>query len=163
MSLEAHEEVLQLNAARLFQVCHHFGLAMRARQKGGIILLSSMVAFQGAARLGHYAATKGYALLLGEALYQELKPLGVAVLTLCLGATATPAYRQAAGLGKELLPVLDPDWTAKKSLRQLGKRAVYIPGLWNQWVHWFLQRFWSRTARRRLIDQQAKIQLKASS
>ncbi|GAB4398820.1 MAG: hypothetical protein OHK0053_18100 [Microscillaceae bacterium] len=160
ISPEVHAQVLRLNAERLFQFCHHFGQGMRSRKKGGIILLSSMVAFQGAARLGHYAATKGYALLLGEALHEELKPEGVAVLTLCLGATATPAYLQAAGQGKELLPVLDPDWTARKSLPLLGKRAVFIPGFWNQWANWFLQKFWSRAARRQLIDQQAKTQLR---
>jgi len=41
-----------------------------------------------------YGATKAYDLVLGEALWAELKPHGIDVLNLVMGQTDTPAYRE---------------------------------------------------------------------
>jgi short-subunit dehydrogenase len=42
------------------------------RGRGGIVLLSSIVAFQGAPNAAHYAATKAYVQTLSEGLHVEL-------------------------------------------------------------------------------------------
>jgi len=56
-----------------------------------MIVTSSTAAFQGLPFSSHYAATKGYDLQLAEGLWYELKPHGIDVLGLVLGATDTPA------------------------------------------------------------------------
>ena len=53
---------------------------------GGIVLMSSLVAFQGVPRAANYAATKAYVQSFAEALRLELKPLGVDVIASAPGS-----------------------------------------------------------------------------
>ena len=59
-----------------------------ARGRGGLILVGSEAALGGTGRLAIYTATKGCMLNFGESLWKELKPRGVDVLNLLIGATA---------------------------------------------------------------------------
>ncbi|MEM6380268.1 MAG: SDR family NAD(P)-dependent oxidoreductase, partial [Bacteroidota bacterium] len=80
-NLEQEINMLNLNCKALLMLSHHFANKMKAQtQKGAIVLLSSMVAFQGVPNAAHYAATKAYVQSLGEAIALELKPEGIDVL-----------------------------------------------------------------------------------
>ena len=73
------------------------GMIERARAAGGragVMILSSVVAFQAVPYMTTYAATKAFDLVLSEALWAELEPHGVDVLSFVLGRTDTPAHRE---------------------------------------------------------------------
>ena len=76
------------------QMCHHFAGPMAARGRGGIIVLSSGAAFVGAPNMVIYGGSKAFDVVFTEALWAELHPRGVDVLSLVLGETDTPALRR---------------------------------------------------------------------
>ena len=101
-------QLLQRNIDMLTEACHLFATAFVARGRGGIILVGSEAAFQGTGRLALYSATKAYALNLGESLWRELKPKGVDVLNVLIGATDTPKLRTVFAknnLSPDLVPL----------------------------------------------------------
>jgi short-subunit dehydrogenase len=67
---------------------------MVERGRGGIILVTSGAAVGGTANLAMYGGTKAWNMVFAEALWAELKPQGVDVLSLLLGETDTPAIRK---------------------------------------------------------------------
>jgi short-subunit dehydrogenase len=72
-------------------LAHHFGAGMKARGRGGIILVGAVGGYAGGPGMAMYAASKAFDYILAEGLWYELKPHGVDVLGLILGATDTPA------------------------------------------------------------------------
>ena len=57
------------------------------------MLVGSEAALGGCGRLALYTATKAFAMNFGESLWKELKPHGVDVINLLIGATDTPKLR----------------------------------------------------------------------
>ena len=105
---------------------------MVARGRGGMILLASMSAYQATPSMSTYGATKGYDLLLGEGLAVELDGSGVDVLSVCPGSTSTE-FQAVAGVPDDFVESRhDPADVVRGSLRRLGRRAVYVPGLKNR-------------------------------
>lgn len=96
-------ELLQRNVTTMMQCSHHFASAMRARGKGGLLLVNSGACYGGAGHMAAYSASKAFMLCLAEGLWSELKPHGIDVLTLVLSVTDTPALR--ALLAEKGLPV----------------------------------------------------------
>lgn len=84
----------QRNVVTVLRACHHFGRAMKARGHGGLMLVGSGACYLGLPGIAVYGATKAYDLVLGEALWSELKPHGIDVLNLVMGKTDTPAHRE---------------------------------------------------------------------
>ena len=75
-----------LDAGRLSWL---FGRRMRERGDGGIVLMSSLLAFHGVPGAAHYAATKAWVQTLAEGLRMELAPHGVRVIASAPGPIAT--------------------------------------------------------------------------
>jgi short-subunit dehydrogenase len=98
-------ELVQRNVVATVQCCHHFGALMKARGRGGILLVNSGACYGGASFMATYSASKAFQLCFGEALWAELRPHGVDVLNLVLVMTDTPAFR--ALLAEKGLPVPD--------------------------------------------------------
>lgn len=73
-------EMLTVNCGALLGECLFFGRRFAKRGRGGIVLMASLVGFQGVPFSASYAATKAYVQNLAEALYVELRPLGIDVL-----------------------------------------------------------------------------------
>ena len=92
-SLESQEALLLRNCTLLMRTCHHFGSQMKAKGRGGIVILSSGAAVAGAPGLATYSGTKAFDLLFAESLWGELKPKGVDVLCLMLADIDTPTLR----------------------------------------------------------------------
>jgi short-subunit dehydrogenase len=108
---------------------------MIERKRGGIVLMSSLAGTQGSPRLAAYAATKSFNAILAEALWKELKPLGIDVIASCAGAILTPGYngaQQAKAPG-----TLTPEQAAEKTLKALGKGPVFVPGGINKLARFF--------------------------
>ncbi len=81
------------NVMTAIDACHRFARPMRDRGRGGLILVGSGACYLGLPGIAVYGATKAFDLVLGEALWAELRPYGVDVLNLIMGRTDTPAHR----------------------------------------------------------------------
>ena len=64
------------NVVAVLRACHHFGRPMRARGRGGIILVGSGACYLGLPGIAVYGATKAYDLVLGEALWGRAQSPG---------------------------------------------------------------------------------------
>jgi uncharacterized protein len=128
-------EMLNLNCGALMALCWHFGQRFAQQHRGGIVLLSSIVGFQGAPYAAHYAATKAYVQTLGEALQVELSPLGIDVSVSAPGPTNT-GFAERAGM--KLGNVLDPTLVAQVTLKRLGRQAVTLPGFLSKFLAYLL-------------------------
>jgi uncharacterized protein len=144
--LDKHLEILQLNARAPLMLAHHYGLKMRKRGKGGIIFVSSGSAMVGTSYVSAYSATKAFNLNLGEALWEELHPLGVDVLATVVGATDTPGWRaeNPNPEAKAWPPVMTPADTVRESLDALGKTPSFYPGAQNRLAMFVTTRLMSR-------------------
>ncbi len=130
LQAEDHQRSVAVNVGMPVALVHHFGRAMVARRRGGIVLLSSLTAFQGSPYLATYGATKAFNLSLAEALRFELRPHGVAVLAACPGATRTPGFLRSSPEGAP--GELEPEAVVADALGQLGRRAFTVAGTFNQ-------------------------------
>jgi short-subunit dehydrogenase len=117
--------MLDVNCKALLKCTHHYAQQMMLSKKGGIILLSSMVGFQGVPNAAHYAATKAYVQSLGEALHVELKPNGIDVLAAAPGPVMS-GFSERANM--KMGNVLQPSDVAIPMLKALGKRSTVLPG-----------------------------------
>ncbi|TAL01762.1 MAG: SDR family NAD(P)-dependent oxidoreductase [Rhodospirillaceae bacterium] len=120
-------DLVNLNVMNTMRSCHHFGGRMRARRRGGIILVGSGACYGGMGGIAVYCGSKAFDLCFGEGLWTELRPHGVDVLNLILGRTDTPAFR--ALLQSKGLPVpsglASPDDVAEVGLARLPHGPVH--------------------------------------
>jgi short-subunit dehydrogenase len=126
---EQWRTLLTRNIDVLTEACHRFATAFVARGKGGIILIGSEAALQGTSRLALYSASKAFALNLGESLWRELKPRGVDVLNVLIGATDTPKLRTVFaknGLPMDAVPLTAPNEVARVALAYLGEGPTVV-------------------------------------
>lgn len=114
------------NCVTVLGAAHHFGERMAGRGHGGIVIVSSGAAWAGGSHLATYGATKAFDLLLGEALWAELGPLGVDVLAMVLGMTDTPAFRRLVN-GRVIEGMADPDDVARDMLDNLANGPTFPP------------------------------------
>jgi uncharacterized protein len=122
---EAEEEMVLVNCRAVLHACFHFGRRFAERGRGGLVLLSSIVGFQGMPHAAHYAATKAYVQTLAEALNVELRSSGIDVLSAAPGPTHSGF---AARAGQRMGMALAPEKIAQPILDALGKRATIFPG-----------------------------------
>jgi hypothetical protein len=133
--LDATLAMVQLDIASLTALTHLFALDMRTRGRGQILLVASLLAYQGVQNFAVYAAAKAYVLRLGEALHRELKPHGVRVTTLCPGMSDTGF---AAAALQKLTPALkllmmQPAPVVRAGIRALqAGRISVVPGWANK-------------------------------
>ncbi|HEX7822979.1 MAG TPA: SDR family NAD(P)-dependent oxidoreductase [Sphingobium sp.] len=120
-------EMLMVNCHATMMLAHGFVPRLKARGKGGIILTSSVEGLIGCPYSAVYSATKAFVNALGEALWGELTPEGIDVLTLCPGATESEA---AARQGLDPATMTDqqtPEEVAKLALDNLRNGPIFIP------------------------------------
>ena len=153
--LDATLAMVQLDVASLTAVTHVFAQDMRARGRGKILLVASLLAYQGVQNFAVYGAAKAYVLRLGEALHRELKRDGITVTTLCPGMSDTGF---AAAAQQKLTPALkrlmmQPAPVVRTGIRALqAGRISVVPGWANKalviltWAtpRWLHQAFLSR-------------------
>jgi short-subunit dehydrogenase len=124
--LATWQELVRRNVNTVLGASHHFGTRMAQRGHGGIVLVTSGAAWVGGDHLAAYGASKAFDLVLGEALWAELRPLGVDVLSMVLGATDTPAFRRVLR-GRDFPDMADPDDVARNMLDNLSEGPTYPP------------------------------------
>ncbi len=132
-SLAIRTRTVNLNVVAPMQLSYHFAEKMKARGRGGVILVSSIAAYMGTPYMANYAATKAYSLSLGEALHVELKSYGIDVQVLAPGATRTEmAEVEGMDMSSVPMPWMNADDVVKESLKALGSKSVVIPGRMNR-------------------------------
>jgi short-subunit dehydrogenase len=153
VGVEEHRKEIDVNIRGPLVLAHAFGERMRARGRGGIVLLSSMAGFQGAARIVNYAATKAYNLVLGEGLWEELRGSGVDALVCAPGATRTPNYERSdpSEDGSWMVYVQEARDVANETLEYLGRGPLLIPGRMNRLQGIFMRRILPRRAAVRIL------------
>ncbi len=124
-SIEEESSMLDVNCRALMIQTHAFADRFAKRGRGGIILLSSIVAFQGAPFASHYAATKAYVQVLADGLNHELAPHGIDVLASAPGPTTTGfAERARMKMGS----AMSASTVARQTIASLGRRSTVLPG-----------------------------------
>ncbi len=117
------------NIDLLTEACHDFATGFAERGRGGLILVGSEAALGGTGRLSIYTATKGFMLNFGESLWKELKPRGVDVLNLLIGATDTPKLRTVFAknnLPLDAVPLTTSAEVARIGLARLGQGPTVV-------------------------------------
>jgi hypothetical protein len=128
------QAMLDVNCRGALLLLHALAPAMVERGRGGIVLMSSMSGNFGSEQLAVYAATKAFALVLGEALWAELRPQGVDVLVVQPGSTRTPGWQSSQpaerqGPGPH---VMEPGPVVAEALCVLGGEPHLVPGEQNR-------------------------------
>jgi uncharacterized protein len=124
--LESWANMVHRNVDTVLGASYRYGSEMAGRGHGGIVLVTSGAAWAGGAYIAAYGASKAFDLILGEALWAELRPLGVDVLSMVLGPTDTPAFRKILK-GRDFEGVADPDDVARDMLDNIGEGPTWPP------------------------------------
>ncbi len=125
-SLHSEINMLRVNCEALLSLTHYYSQQFVQQKRGGIILMSSLVAFQGTPYAANYAATKAYVQTLAEALAVELKPYGVDVLAAAPGPVES-GFSQRANMKMSMS--LTPSQVGVPILQSLGRKTTVLPGL----------------------------------
>ncbi len=121
------QALVGINVTTTMRLCHHFGQGMRARGRGGMIIVGSGAGYGGLNGMAAYCGAKAFALTFGEGLWAEMRSHGVDVLNLVLGRTDTPAHRLALEKsGQAIGPgMAQPADVARVGLERLALGPVY--------------------------------------
>jgi hypothetical protein len=126
---------LQVNASAVLAQCWHFGRRFSAQRRGGIVLMSSVVAFHGTPLSANYAATKAYVQSLAEGLRGELKSSGVDVIASAPGPVASGFGERAR---MRMTRTVTPEVVARQTLAALGRQSTVRPGGLSKVLGWSL-------------------------
>jgi short-subunit dehydrogenase len=122
------QQLVALNCTGPVLLAHRLGAAMRARRRGGIVLVTSMVALSGSAHVAAYAASKAFDWILAQSLWHELKPHGVDALAAVVGMTKTPSLLASRPSFPAGVPAMEPAEVAPGALDFLGRGPVWFAG-----------------------------------
>ena len=123
--LDRELDMIDVNCRAVLALTLPFARQFAAQRRGGIILMSSLLAFQGVPRAANYAATKAYVQTLAEGLHRELKPHGVAVLAAAPGPVHS-GFADRAGMTMGM--GLPSKGIGRAAVLALGRRTTVRPG-----------------------------------
>jgi short-subunit dehydrogenase len=131
-SIDAMDEMIQLNVVALTRLTHAALPGLLARGQGAIINIASIVALAPEVLNGVYGGTKAYVLAFTQSLHHEVGAKGVQVQAVLPGAISTPFWSRA-GVPVEHLPqqiVMQADELVDAALSGFDQRElVTIPSL----------------------------------
>lgn len=141
-----HCRAAVVNMITPLKLVHSLGTRMLDRERGAVILISSMAGLQGSGFLATYAATKAFSRILAESLWYEWRERGVDVMACCAGATATPGYirSEPARAGIFAPAVQQPEEVVSECLKRIGKVPSFIAGRGNRVASFFMHRLLPR-------------------
>lgn len=125
-SLENERKMIRVNCEAVLALVHYYSKQFIAQKRGGIIMMSSIVAFQGNPFAANYAASKAYVQSLAEGLAIELKPFGIAVLAAAPGPVKSGFAKRA---NMRMTITMKPERVANDILIALGRKTTVYPGL----------------------------------
>ena len=122
------DKLVTMNVNTTMRLTHHFGQGMKARRRGGMILVGSGACYGGLAGLPVYCASKAFVLCLAEGLWAEFRHFNVDVLNLILGRTDTPAHRKILEESGQPIPT---DMATAEEVAEVGLRQLPHGPIWN--------------------------------
>ena len=134
LPLERVMDMIRLNIMALTHLTHGVLPFMLEKQRGKILNVASVAAFQPCPYFSVYGASKAYVQSLSEALSLELEGTGITVTSLCPGATGTNFHAVAGSEHSPGLRFMDSAQTvAQQGLQAMkkGKRTL-VTGLMNK-------------------------------
>jgi uncharacterized protein len=123
--LQTMRDLIARNVLTVIAACHHFGRAMRARGRGGIILMGSGAGMGGQPGVAAYSGAKAFVLNLAESLWAELRGAGVDVIGIAAPVMETPSLRRSLG-EMEIAGIFSPEEVVRKALVRLPNGPSYI-------------------------------------
>ena len=117
------QSVIAINVLGQANFSRHYGKLMCDRGHGGIILTGSTGGYLGSPTLAAYCGAKSFSRVFTEALWGECEPLGVDVLHLNIGFTATPAMER---LGMPIEFAEAPENVAREGLENITRGPIHI-------------------------------------
>jgi short-subunit dehydrogenase len=115
-----------VNCNATMQLAHGYIPRLRQRGKGGLIFTSSVEGLIGCPYSAGYSASKAFVNTFGEALWGELTPEGIKVLTICPGATATEAAAKQGVDPATIQNVMQPDAVARLTLENIDNGPTMV-------------------------------------
>jgi short-subunit dehydrogenase len=134
--------MVDLNCRSIVEITHAIGSKMVERRRGGIVLLASLLGWQGAPLSATYSATKAFVQSFAEALHIEWKSKGVDVLSSAPGPVIS-GFGDRANMS--IQSGATPTEVALESLNALGRRMTVVPGRLSKlltWSLWLCPRSW---------------------
>ncbi len=122
----AMSDMLMVNCHVPMLLAHGFIPRLRARGKGGIIFTSSVEGLIGMPYSAAYGASKALVVSLGEALWGELTPDGIKVLTLCPGPTESEAAELQGMDISQAEGVMTAEEVARTTLENIDNGPTFV-------------------------------------
>ena len=148
--------LLHVNSRAPLILAHHFGRSMQEWGRGGMIFVSSTVAFAGIPSWSTYAASKAQELVFAEGLAEELRKDGIAVLAVCPGPTQTEFWFS----GAKPFFLLQPNAVVDVALKKLGRKIAVVAGRTNSIIAFstrLLPRSWNAKIFGRVIGRMLEV------
>ncbi len=117
--------MIHLNCEAAMVLTYEFGQRFKLKNKGAIVLFSSILAFQGTPYSANYAATKAYIQSLSEALGKEFAHHNIAIQVAAPGPTETGFSHRAK---MQMKNAMQPEEIARDVLKNIGKTKTTYPG-----------------------------------
>lgn len=133
VSRERQVEMVDLNCRAVLDLTHLFLPKMRAKRKGGIVIVSSVVGSFPVPYFATYAATKAFDLAFAAAVAVEARQYNVDVLAVLPGLTESE-FHAGAGLRKHHVPYRKASDVVVTTVNALGRRTVVVDGLMNKFT-----------------------------
>lgn len=143
-ALEGQQNMVQVHVLAPMKLTYAALPNMIAREKGVIINVASLNAFDPLPTATTYSGTKAFLTAFSESLHMELAGTGVKVQALCPGFTRTD-FHERIGLHRSkqknvgIIRWMSPEKVVDVSLTCLKKdRVLCVPGLWNRLLLFWL-------------------------
>jgi short-subunit dehydrogenase len=134
LPLDRQAAMVRLNIQAVVELTHLLLPPMVEARRGAIINVSSTAGFQAVPYTSMYGATKAFVTSFSEGLAEELRPFGIAVVTLCPGGTRTN-FHIASNYGQPPLPggMQGPEAVVRATLAALDRGGgMVVPGIMNK-------------------------------
>jgi short-subunit dehydrogenase len=125
--------MINLNCRAVVDMTIRFLPGMKARKRGAIIIVSSVVGTIPTPWFSAYSGTKAFDLYFGEGLYGECLGTGVDVVTVLPGLTETE-FQAGAGMRDYHSPYRKAEHVVESALAALGRKPIVVDG----WLNKFL-------------------------
>ena len=141
------EEIIRVNLIGVANAIDAVLPGMVERKRGHIVGISSLASYRGLPRMAGYCASKAGLNAMLDALRMELKPLGIAVTTICPGWIRTPL---TANLDVPMPHLLEVEPAADLIVEAIRRRRAFyafpaasarrlrllgwLPATWSDWL-----------------------------
>jgi short-subunit dehydrogenase len=133
--LGTETEMVDLNCTAVLAMAWHYGRRFKQRGRGGMVFMSSLLAFQGTPHAANYAATKAYVQTLAEGLRVEWAPHGIDVVASAPGPIRS-GFAERANM--QMAQALPAEVVARATLQALGGKTTVRPGWLSKLLGWSL-------------------------